>query len=48
VMKEMLEMMYQYDRDYVFSSDKFNQEFDFQPTPYAEGIKAIIRSDYGK
>ena len=48
VMKEMLEMMYQYDRDYVFNSGKFNREFDFQPTPYAEGIKAIIRSDYRK
>ena len=48
VMKEMLEMMYQYDRDYVFNSGKFNREFDFQPTPYAEGIKAIIRSDYSK
>jgi nucleoside-diphosphate-sugar epimerase len=48
VMKEMVEMMYQYDRDYVFNSDKFNREFEFKPTPYSEGIKAIIRSDYRK
>ena len=46
VMREMPEMMYQYDRDYVFNSDKFNQSFDMKPTPYLEGIKEIIRSDY--
>jgi len=48
VMREMPEMMYQYDRDYVFNSDKFNREFEFQPTTYSEGIKSIIRSDYIK
>ena len=46
VMKEMPEMMYQYDRDYLFNSDKFNREFEFKPTPYYEGIKAIIHTDY--
>jgi nucleoside-diphosphate-sugar epimerase len=48
IMREMPEMMYQYDRDYVFNSDKFNQHFDMQPTPYREGIKEIIKSDYQK
>lgn len=48
VMKEMPEMMYQYDRDYDFNSDKFEKRFDFKPTPYLEGIKAIVKSDYQK
>ncbi len=48
VMKEMPEMMYQYDRDYVFNSDKFEKRFDFKPTPYLDGIKAIVKSDYQK
>ena len=48
IMKEMLEMMYQYDRDYVFNSDKFQQHFDMKPTPYLEGIQQIIESDYQK
>jgi nucleoside-diphosphate-sugar epimerase len=48
VMKEMIEMLYQYDRDYVFSSAKFEKQFGFAPTSYAEGIRAIIKSDYQK
>ncbi|WP_372917983.1 NAD-dependent epimerase/dehydratase family protein [Salegentibacter sp.] len=39
VMKEMPEMMYQYDRDYIFKSTKFETRFDFTPTPYLEGIR---------
>ncbi len=46
IMKEMVEMLYQYDRDYVFNSDKFESKFDFKPTPYLEGIKEIVKSDY--
>jgi nucleoside-diphosphate-sugar epimerase len=46
VMKEMIEMIYQYDRDYVFNSEKFVNRFGFIPTPYNEGIKAIVKSDY--
>ncbi|MCK0192424.1 NAD(P)H-binding protein [Arenibacter sp. F20364] len=46
VMREMPEMMYQYDRDYVFNSDKFDSQFNFKTTPYLEGIKEIIKSDY--
>jgi nucleoside-diphosphate-sugar epimerase len=48
VMKEMPEMMYQYDRDYVFDSTKFEEHFDFTPTPYLEGIKAVVTADFGK
>jgi len=46
VMRELVEMMYQYERDYVFVSDKFEQAFDLKPTPYAEGIREIVRTDY--
>lgn len=46
VMKEMAEMLYQYDRDYVFLSNKFEQKFDFTPTPYSKGIRTIVEKDY--
>ena len=46
IMKEMVEMIYQYDRDYVFDSSKFEKRFDFKPTPYLEGIQQIVDSDY--
>jgi nucleoside-diphosphate-sugar epimerase len=48
IMKEMVEMLYQYDRDYVFLSDKFEKEFDFAPTPYTKGIRTIVEEDYTK
>lgn len=48
VMKEMPEMMYQYDRDYVFDSTKFEEHFDFTPTPYLDGIKAVVKADFEK
>ncbi len=46
VMRELVEMIYQYDRDYVFDSTKFETKFNFKPTPYLEGIKTIIKEDY--
>lgn len=46
VLREMPEMMYQYDRDYVFNSDKFDKAFNFKPTSYEQGIKEIIELDY--
>lgn len=42
VIKEMTEMMYQYDRDYFFDSSKFEKRFEFMPTTYSEGIKRIV------
>ena len=48
VMKESVEMLYQYDRDYVFDSSKFEHEFDIQPTSYEDGIQKIIETDYKK
>jgi len=48
VMHEMSEMMYQYDRDYVFNSDKFTSHFNFIPTSYIDGINEIVKSDFIK
>ncbi|MDN3654359.1 NAD-dependent epimerase/dehydratase family protein [Ferruginibacter paludis] len=42
LMREMPEMMYQYDRDYVFDSSKFNTRFNFTPTTYQQGVKETI------
>ena len=46
IMKETAEMMYQYEQDYVFDSSKFENRFEFRPTPYLEGIRNIIKKDY--
>lgn len=48
IMKEMVEMTYQYDRDYVFDSSKFESRFGIKPTPYSNGIQEIIKMDYNK
>jgi len=48
IMKETVEMLYQYDRDYVFDSSKFEDRFGIKPTPYREGIREIIKADYFK
>ena len=48
LMRELPEMMYQYDREYVFDSSKFEKRFDFTPTPYEVGIREIVESDYKK
>lgn len=45
-MREAVEMMYQYDRDYVCDSSKFEKEFSFEPTSYEKGIDTIINIDY--
>lgn len=42
VLKEFPEMLYQYDRDYIFNSDKFERTFNFEPTPYREGLNSLI------
>ena len=42
IMREMPEMMYQYDRDYFFDSSKFDKRFDFKTTPYATGVKLTV------
>jgi len=42
IMKEMPEMMYQYDRDYYFDSSKFDERFNFKTTTYQEGVKLTV------
>jgi nucleoside-diphosphate-sugar epimerase len=42
-MKEMPEMMYQYDRPYFFDSSKFTKRFGLQATSYQEGVKKIVK-----
>jgi nucleoside-diphosphate-sugar epimerase len=44
ILKEMPEMMYQYDRDYFFDSSKFEKRFKFQPTTYQEGVKQTVHN----
>ncbi len=46
IMKESVEMVYQYDRDYVFDSSAFETEFGMKPTSYQDGMDAIIKTDY--
>ena len=45
-MRESVEMLYQYNRDYVFDSSKFEKEFAVKPTTYEKGIELIIEADY--
>lgn len=40
--KESLEMLYQNDNDYLFSSEKFEKAFNFKPISYIEGIKETV------
>ncbi|CAN5729545.1 SDR family oxidoreductase [soil metagenome] len=42
LMREMPEMMYQYDRDYFFDSSKFENRFNFKPTTYEEGVRQTV------
>jgi len=46
VMRESVEMMYQYNRPYVFDSSKFERAFGQAPTSYADGIREIVQADY--
>ena len=39
IMRELKEMSYQTNFDYIFNSDKFESVFSFKPTSYADGIQ---------
>lgn len=41
---ELVEMLYQNDRPYIFDSSKFERRFRFTPTPYARGIEETVRA----
>ena len=45
--RELREMLYQYDAPYVFDSTKFDAAFGFEPTSYAEGIRRIAATYKG-
>ncbi len=47
MLREMPEMMYQYDREYFFDSEKFSKRFDFKTTTYAEGVKLTVAQTRG-
>jgi nucleoside-diphosphate-sugar epimerase len=43
VLRELHEMLYQYDRDYFFNSEKFMRRFpDFKATSYDEGVRQTV------
>ncbi|TNF45115.1 MAG: NAD-dependent epimerase/dehydratase family protein [Bacteroidetes bacterium] len=44
IMKEFVEMLYQWDRDYNFDSSKFETVFKIKPTPADEAINQIIQA----
>jgi nucleoside-diphosphate-sugar epimerase len=43
ILKELREMMYQYDRDYIFDSSKFEKRFNFRTTTYQEGVRESVK-----
>jgi nucleoside-diphosphate-sugar epimerase len=43
MMRELAEMLYQNDSDYLFDSSKFERRFAFTPTPYADGVRECAR-----
>jgi nucleoside-diphosphate-sugar epimerase len=46
-LRELGEMLYQNDREYLFDSTKFTSAFAFKPTPYAEGIRLTANACRG-
>lgn len=42
IMRELKEMSYQTNFDYVFSSEKFERVFSLKPTSYVEGIQQTV------
>jgi nucleoside-diphosphate-sugar epimerase len=43
IVRELKEMLYQYDQHYFFDSSKFEKRFSFRPVSYAEGIKQMVK-----
>jgi len=41
--RELVEMLYQYEIPYIFDSSKFERRFAFSPTPYTRGIEETAR-----
>jgi len=43
VLREFVEMMYQFENDYIFDSTKFEKAFNVQATSYKNGIDATLK-----
>jgi nucleoside-diphosphate-sugar epimerase len=43
IIKESIEMLYQYDSDYIFDSGKFDKAFKFSKVLYADGIRNSVK-----
>ena len=43
IIKESVEMLYQYDSDYIFDSSKFDNAFTFNKVLYADGIRNSVK-----
>jgi len=43
ILREFIEMMYQYEQDYIFDSSKFEKQFNVEATSYREGIAATLK-----
>ncbi len=43
VLREFVEMMYQFEQDYVFDSTRFEKQFSMPPTPVRKGIEETLR-----
>jgi nucleoside-diphosphate-sugar epimerase len=44
ILKEMPEMLYQYDRPYFFDSAKFNRHYQYTPTKNEEAIQLVLEA----
>lgn len=42
--RELREMLYQNEFDFVFDSTKFEKAFDFRPTSYAKGVRKCVEA----
>ena len=45
VLRENMEMLYQFERDYRFDSSKVEQAFGLTATSYREGIAAALKAE---
>jgi nucleoside-diphosphate-sugar epimerase len=45
VLRENMEMLYQFERDYRFDSSKVEQAFGVTATPYRDGIAATLKAE---
>ena len=44
VLREFVEMMYQFEEDYIFDSSKFENAFSIKATDYKSGISTTFQS----